>query len=78
MPVVTAANLHTTFIDLTEWTIAAVRTPPAGGAKAKYKKREGAKKVNEFERAMSGADGLRTSEAATLYQALSARANDLS
>ena len=59
-------------------TVNAVRTPPAGGAKAKYKKREGAKKVKAFERAMTGADGLLNSEAATLYRALSARANYLS
>ena len=56
----------------------ATRTPPAGGAKAKYKKREGAKKVKAFERAMTGADGLLNSEAATLYRAHSARVNYLS
>ena len=33
---VTAADLHTTIIDLGDWTTNAVRTPPAGGSKSKY------------------------------------------
>ena len=33
---VTAAQLHSTCCDLTTWMINATRTPPAGGAKAKY------------------------------------------
>ena len=41
---VTAAELHTKCCDLTTWMNSAARTPPAGGAKSKYNKREGAKK----------------------------------
>ena len=76
MPVVSAGDLQTLFTDLADWTINAVRTPPAGGKAAKFKKREGAKKVTALECAMTGRDGLLHSEAATLYRALSARTND--
>ena len=56
--------------------IFAVRTPPAN--KAKFKKREGARKVKDFERAQAMADGSLTSESATLYGSMSARGNYLS
>ena len=42
---VSAGDLHVLFTPMVDWIINAVRTPPAGGAKAKYKKREGAAKV---------------------------------
>ena len=51
-------------------------TPPA--AKSKFKKREGARKVKDFERARAMADGSLTPESATLYRAMSARGNYLS
>ena len=56
----------------------AMRTPPAGGKNAKYKKREGAKRVKEFERAQMSVDGVLDSPSATKYRALSARGNFLS
>ena len=37
---VTAAELQTKCCDLANWMINATRTPPAGGAMVKYKKRE--------------------------------------
>ena len=56
--------------------IFAVRTPPANNAK--FKKRAGARKVKDFERAQAMADGSLTPESATLYRAMSARGNYLS
>ena len=42
---VSTGDAHKRFTELIDWTIRAVRTPPAGAAKAHYKKREGATKV---------------------------------
>ena len=55
--------------------ICAARTRPV--AKAKFQKRKGARQVKDFERAKAMADGSLTPESATLYRALSARANFL-
>ena len=52
------------------------RTPPA--AKVKFKQRQGARKVKDFERTMALEDGSLTPESATLLRGMSARGNDLS
>lgn len=56
--------------------IFAARTRPV--ASGKFKKRAGARKVKDFERAQAMADGSLTPESATLYRATSARGNYLS
>ena len=56
--------------------ICAMKTAPAKGSK--YKGREGAKKVKQFERAQLSADGLLDSNAATKYGQVGARGNYLS
>ena len=40
---VSAADVHALFTKVVGWTINAVRAPPAGGAKTKYKKERGRK-----------------------------------
>ena len=62
---------------LFRWTTDFRRSyPPA--AKSKLKKREGARKVKDFERAKARADGSLTPESATLYRGERARGNYLS
>ena len=56
--------------------IFAARTPPAN--KSKYKKRDGARKVKDFERAKALEDGSLTPKSATAFRGISARGNFLS
>ena len=56
--------------------ICAVRTAPV--KKGQFKKREGARKVKDFEKAQAHADGSLTPAPATTYRAMSARGNYLS